>query len=165
MAEFDAEILATALQVLDHGKKHGVMVATAESCTGGLIGGALTSLSGSSSVYDRGIISYSNEAKMQLLNVPDQILDSYGAVSKQTAIAMVHGLFQCSAADIGVSVTGVAGPGGGSDDKPVGLVYIGHGKRSGEIIAERCLFDGDRSSIRRQTILRALQVLVERIIA
>lgn len=158
MSEFDQDIVQAAQRVLDLGNARGKMVATAESCTGGLIGGAITSLSGSSAVYDRGIISYSNEAKNELLNVPEEILAAHGAVSEQTAIAMVKGLLNCSVADVGISVTGVAGPTGGTPEKPVGLVYIGYGSRDGSIQAERCMFDGDRTAIRRQTITRALEL-------
>ena len=158
MSEFDQDLVQAAQRVLDLGNARGKMVATAESCTGGLIGGAITSLSGSSAVYDRGIISYSNEAKNELLNVPKEILAAHGAVSEQIAIAMVKGLLACSIADIGISVTGVAGPTGGTPEKPVGLVYIGYGSRDGSIKAERCMFDGDRTGIRRQTIIRALEL-------
>lgn len=161
MSEFDQDIVQAAQRVLDLGNACKKMIATAESCTGGLIGGAITSLSGSSAVYDRGIISYSNEAKNELLNVPEEILAAHGAVSEQTAIAMVNGLLNCSIANIGISVTGVAGPTGGTPEKPVGLVYIGYGSRDGSIQAERCMFDGDRPAIRRQTIIRALELAAD----
>ncbi|MEO0392610.1 MAG: CinA family protein [Pseudomonadota bacterium] len=156
MAEFDLEILDLVAQLSASAREKAMMVATAESCTGGLIAGAITSLAGSSAVFDRGIVSYSNEAKQELLAVPKDILATHGAVSHETACAMVHGLFTQSQAAIGVSVTGVAGPGGGSDEKPVGLVYVGHGLRGGAVDASRHLFDGDRPAIRRATIVAAL---------
>jgi len=131
-------------------------IATAESCTGGLVAGTLTAIAGSSDVYDRGWITYSNEAKREQLGVPLSLLEAHGAVSGEVAEAMAKGALHRSQADVAVSVTGIAGPGGGSPEKPVGLVYIGLWRKDGWHQVERCLFDGDRDSVRAQTVTRAL---------
>jgi nicotinamide-nucleotide amidase len=137
-------------------KTRGGMIATAESCTGGLIAAAITAVPGSSEFFDRGFITYSNEAKMQMLGVPEEILNAHGAVSEETARAMVDGVFRKSRAHLAVSVTGIAGPGGGSEEKPVGLVYIGYGVRDGTVGVARHQFDGDRSAIREKSAAAAL---------
>jgi nicotinamide-nucleotide amidase len=134
----------------------GWKIATAESCTGGLIAGTLTAIAGSSDVYDRGWVTYSNEAKREQLGVPSMVLEARGAVSGEVAEAMAKGALHRSQADVAVSVTGIAGPGGGSAEKPVGLVYIGLARKDGWSQVERCMFDGDRDSIRAQTVARAL---------
>ena len=134
----------------------GWKIATAESCTGGLIAGTLTAIAGSSDVYDRGWVTYSNEAKREQLGVSSMVLDARGAVSGEVAEAMAKGALHRSQADVAVSVTGIAGPGGGSAEKPVGLVYIGLARKDGWSQVERCLFDGDRDSIRSQTVARTL---------
>ena len=131
-------------------------IATAESCTGGLVAGTLTAIAGSSDVYDRGWITYSNEAKREQLGVPLSLLEAHGAVSGEVAEAMAKGALHRSQADVAVSVTGIAGTGGGSPEKPVGLVYIGLWRKDGWHQVERCLFDGDRDSVRAQTVTRAL---------
>lgn len=156
--DIDKALHAAAERVIELGKQQGCMLATAESCTGGLIGAALTSIPGSSSVYDRGIISYTNEAKIKLLLVAPFILDVYGAVSAQTARAMVRGLLDQSDAGIGLSVTGVAGPDGGTEEKPVGLVYIGFMRRGEPARAMSCQFKGDRAAVRHQSVLQALEL-------
>ena len=137
-------------------------VATAESCTGGLIAGAITSVPGSSACFSYGLVTYSNEAKRKLLGVPQQILTRYGAVSSETAYAMADGLKKLTEAVIAVSVTGIAGPDGGSEEKPVGLVYIGLAS-GGKIITERCQFSGSREEIRNKTVNRAI-VLIDQCI-
>ncbi len=131
-------------------------IATAESCTGGLVAGTLTAIAGSSDVYDRGWVTYSNEAKREQLGVSSSLLEAYGAVSGEVAEAMAKGALHRSQADVAISVTGIAGPGGGSAEKPVGLVYIGMARKDGWSQVERCLFDGDRDSVRAQTVIRAL---------
>jgi nicotinamide-nucleotide amidase len=131
-------------------------IATAESCTGGLVAGTLTAIAGSSDVYDRGWVTYSNEAKREQLGVSLSLLEAHGAVSGEVAEAMAKGALHRSKADVAVSVTGIAGPGGGSAEKPVGLVYIGLWRKDGWHQVERCLFDGDRDSVRAQTVTRAL---------
>ena len=119
-----SDVTAAAIAVLDACRARGWKVATAESCTGGLVAGALTEIAGSSDVVDRGFVTYSNEAKQQMLGVPKSTLERFGAVSRETAEEMARGALAQSLADITVSITGIAGPGGGSADKPVGLVHF-----------------------------------------
>src|SRR5256885_11365201 len=129
MADRDTQAAATALLDLCKAKK--LMVAAAESCTGGLVVGALTDIAGSSAVVDRGFVTYTNEAKQQMLGVPAATLEAHGAVSRETAEAMAKGALAHSSADLVVSITGVAGPGGGTTEKPVGLVHFGAASRDG----------------------------------
>ena len=136
------------------------MMATAESCTGGMIAAAMTEREGASGVFDRGFVTYSNEAKTDLLGVSVNMLKSYGAVSPQTAQAMVEGALKHSHAQVAVSVTGIAGPTGGSSEKPVGLVYIGYG-RANNIKVTKHNFTGDRAAIRQQTAEAALAHLLD----
>jgi nicotinamide-nucleotide amidase len=135
-------------------------IVTAESCTGGLVGAALTQIPGSSEVMERGFISYSNDAKIELLGVPPDILADYGAVSAQVSEAMAQGALEFSRADVAVSVTGVAGPGGGTSNKPIGLVYIGLANREGAVFHYRNEFKGDRDDIRAQAMQEALNLLL-----
>jgi nicotinamide-nucleotide amidase len=121
---FSADLLARAEKLLAEARAKGLKVATAESCTGGLVAGLLTEIPGSSDVVERGFVTYSNEAKEELLGVPREILKAHGAVSAETARAMVQGALKQSRADLAVAVTGIAGPGGGTADKPVGLVHF-----------------------------------------
>lgn len=135
------------------------MLATAESCTGGLIAACLTEIAGSSDVVDRGFVTYSNTAKTEMLGVPPALIAAHGAVSAEVAKAMAEGAIRHSAADLAVSVTGIAGPGGGTPGKPVGLVYIGTARRGAGASSQRCRFDGDRRAVRRQSVERALDLL------
>ena len=137
----------------------GKTLVTAESITGGGIGAALTAVSGSSAVYKGGIISYTNAVKHQLLGVPGDILEQFGAVSEPVARAMAEGVRNVLQADVAVSVTGLAGPGGDDYGNPVGTVFIGYSDENGTI-AKHCLFTGDRESIRNQTIETALCLLL-----
>ncbi|RWC55703.1 CinA family protein [Mesorhizobium sp.] len=140
-------------------QKRGIMLATAESCTGGMIIAALTDIAGSSAVVDRGFITYSNEAKMDMLGVSTATLDAHGAVSRETAIEMAKGALARSRAGLILAVTGIAGPGGGSADKPVGLVWFGVALAGRPTIAERQLFvDKGRDFIRRETVRHALEL-------
>ena len=148
----DATIKA-AHTLLDRLRTHGLMLATAESCTGGLIAAALTAIAGSSDVLECGFVTYSNAAKTRMLGVPAALIAAEGAVSEAVAKAMAEGALTHSAADIAVSVTGIAGPGGGSAAKPVGLVYTGCARRNGTITVQRHLFSGDRSAIRQKSVL------------
>ncbi|MCV9965349.1 CinA family protein [Pararhizobium sp. BT-229] len=142
--------------------KRGLMVATAESCTGGLIVGALTEVSGSSMVVDRGFVTYSNDAKIQMLGVDLATLAAHGAVSRQTAIEMVRGALTHSKADLAVAVTGIAGPGGGSVEKPVGLVHLAAASRGGNVIHREMRYgDIGRDSVRLATVRTALDMLEE----
>ena len=142
-------------------KKRKVIVALAESCTGGGLAAAITRIPGSAHWFDRGYVTYSNEAKRQMLGVSKRSLDRFGAVSEQVAREMVRGALRRSGADVAVSVTGIAGPTGGTRDKPVGLVWIAWAARGGEVQPRQFLFPGDRVDVRRQTILVALQGLIE----
>ena len=138
----------------------GLMLVSAESCTGGLLAAAMTDLPGSSEIFERGFVTYSNDAKRELLGVPADMLRDHGAVSAQVALAMVRGALKNSRAEIAVSVTGVAGPGGGSDSKPVGLVYIGYGSKDGALECAEHRFSGERSAVRRQSVDAALTHLI-----
>lgn len=150
------EVANALLQVC---QKRGIMLATAESCTGGMIIAALTDIAGSSAVVDRGFITYSNEAKMDMLGVSTATLDAHGAVSRETAIEMAKGALARSRAGLILAVTGIAGPGGGSADKPVGLVWFGVALAGRPTIAERQLFvDKGRDFIRRETVRHALEL-------
>jgi nicotinamide-nucleotide amidase len=147
-------------RVLELFRARGLKVATAESCTGGLVAAALTEIAGSSDVVDRGFITYSNAAKEAMLGVPSATLERYGAVSAETAVAMASGALQNSLADIAVAVTGIAGPGGGSRQKPVGLVHFAAASRSGQFVArERRYGDIDRRSVRERSVAEALELL------
>ena len=137
----------------------GWMAATAESCTGGLIAGALTEIPGSSAVVDRGFVTYSNEAKVELLGVPGALIEAHGAVSAEVAEAMATGALGNSHADVAVAVTGVAGP-GGSDAKPEGLVFLHAAARNGDVAAERRAFGpAGRDNVRRMTVETALTLI------
>ncbi len=147
---------AALLQIL---RARGWMVATAESCTGGLIAAALTHVAGSSDVVDRGFVTYSNAAKVQMLGVDEALIASHGAVSEAVARAMAAGALARSGANVAVSVTGIAGPGGGSADKPVGLVWFGCAVRGGETASTRQVFGGDRAAVRAQSVGFAFDLL------
>ena len=136
------------------------MMATAESCTGGLIAGACTDLAGSSAWFERGFVTYSNEAKSELLGVDAALIEAHGAVSEPVARAMAEGAIAHSRAQVAVAVTGVAGPTGGSPDKPVGTVWFGWSV-DGKLRSERRRFDGDRATVRAASVRYALQTLVE----
>ena len=136
-------------------------IATAESCTGGLIAAALTHVAGSSDVMERGFVTYSNEAKIAMLGVPMAMIGVHGAVSEAVAGAMVAGALAHSPADIAVAVTGVAGPGGGSAAKPVGLVWFGLATRYGGVRTQHMLFPGDRAAIRTQTVAHAFTMILK----
>ena len=137
----------------------GVKIGLAESCTGGMVAASITDIPGSSKVLEASLVTYSNSAKMKLLKVPAELLDNFGAVSSEVAKAMVQGVFAAVNVDIAVSVTGIAGPDGGSAAKPVGTIWFGCGQKDGEIITDCMHFVGDRTEIRRQSVLHALKML------
>jgi nicotinamide-nucleotide amidase len=148
-------------QLLALCRARGMRVATAESCTGGLVAAALTAIAGSSDVVECGFVTYSNAAKQKLLGVPATILRRYGAVSGETAAAMAKGALKRTRADLAVSITGIAGPGGGSKQKPVGLVHFAATSRDGKILKRRCLFGKiGRRRIRERSVVEALALLV-----
>ncbi|WP_119155180.1 CinA family protein [Caldimonas tepidiphila] len=140
-------------------KARGWRLATAESCTGGLIAAACTAVAGSSDWFERGFVSYANEAKTELLGVPPAEIEAHGAVSAEVARAMAEGALAHSRAQLAVAVTGVAGPGGGSPAKPVGTVWFGFSRQGGETLAECRRFDGDRAQVRAATVAHALERL------
>jgi nicotinamide-nucleotide amidase len=155
------DLLSLADQLGQQLSKRGQMLALAESCTGGWIAQSVTEIAGSSVWFDRGFVTYSNAAKTAMLGVRESTLQQYGAVSSQTASEMVAGALKFSDADIALAVTGIAGPGGGTAEKPVGLVFIAWQTRGQPC---RCLeqhFEGDRHAVRRQTVQKALQCLLD----
>ena len=154
----DAVLLAQAEAVLAECRALRWKIATAESCTGGLIAGALTAIAGSSDVVDRGFVTYSNEAKIEMLGVEPALIEAVGAVSQEVARAMAFGALQNSHANVAVAVTGVAGPGGGSVEKPVGLVWFGLATRDA-ISSESRVFPGSRAEVRQATVVHALKLI------
>jgi len=156
---FSDELTAQAKALLQDCREARVMVATAESCTGGLIAGCLTEIAGSSDVVDRGFVTYSNDAKNAMLEVPMALIEGHGAVSEPVARAMAEGALAKSLADITISVTGVAGPGGGTKDKPVGLVHFACAGRGRPTIAHHEVFPGDRADVRDSTVQTAFTIL------
>ncbi len=177
-ALFPDHITRLAEQVLAAARERGVTLRAAESCTGGLIAGALTSIAGSSDVFDRGYVTYANEAKRDMLGVPEDMLEKYGAVSSQVAEAMIAGALQSglvlrqaqdeafsnetlAQSTLALSVTGVAGPGGGTDEKPVGLVWFGIGSTDGSINSKKIIFpDETRAAIRIAAVKHGLTMLL-----
>ena len=158
---FDDAIKARATAVLDRYRAGGLKLATAESCTGGLIAAALTEIAGSSDVVERGFVTYSNEAKSELLGVPVALIAEMGAVSAEVAEAMAEGALAQSHADVAVSVTGIAGPDGGTAEKPVGLVYLGACRRDGSPRHLRRVFAGNREAVRRAALEEALDLALD----
>ena len=156
----DDRIRALAEAVLTRCRKSKLMIATAESCTGGLIAGALTEIAGSSDVVERGFVTYSNRAKTEMLGVPEALIARHGAVSAEVAHGMASGALAHAPVDLAVAVTGIAGPGGGSAEKPVGLVHFGVACKGKQAQSEHHVFPGDRGAIRRATIERALELLL-----
>jgi len=157
---FSDALLAAARDLLAAARSQGAQIATAESCTGGLIAALLTEIPGSSDVMDRGFVTYSNEAKQDLLGVPADLLEALGAVSEPVCRAMALGALKNSRAGFSVAVTGIAGPGGGSAEKPVGLVYIAAARRAGDVVVREYRFgDIGRDRVRLGTVEKALQLL------
>ena len=162
MSLFPVEIEQQAAHIVALYKEQQLMLSTAESCTGGLIAGALTEISGSSAVVDRGFVTYTNDAKMELLGVAQATLLEFGAVSKETALQMACGALIRSRADVSVAVTGIAGPTGGTDEKPVGLVHLALQTRAGTVHHRKMHYRAiGRSRIRLATVQTALEMLQE----
>lgn len=157
----DPEIAALAVALGARLRERSVLCATAESCTGGLVAGAITDIAGSSEWFDRAFVTYSNEAKMEMLGVPAAVLEESGAVSEATARAMAEGALARSRAQVAVAITGIAGPGGGSPDKPVGMVCFAWAVRGAAATVATRHFEGDRAGVRRASVLVALEGLVE----
>jgi nicotinamide-nucleotide amidase len=156
---FAPDLLSLAEAVLERCRSAGLMVATAESCTGGLVAACLTEIAGSSTVVERGFVVYANTAKIDLLGVAPATLERFGAVSEQTAGEMLTGALARSPADLVVAITGIAGPGGGTADKPVGLVFVGVQRHGATPLVERHVFPGDRAAVRDASVKRALELL------
>lgn len=155
----DTRVLDQAAVLLNLLRGRGWMVATAESCTGGLIAAALTEIAGSSDVMDRGFVTYSNDAKTTMLGVDPALIVAHGAVSAPVAAAMAAGALARSQSALAISVTGIAGPGGGGPDKPVGLVWFGLAQRGAAVQTESQVFTGDRSAVRSATVRHALTMM------
>jgi nicotinamide-nucleotide amidase len=156
----EATIRTAAIEILALCRARHLMIATAESCTGGLVAGALTAIAGSSDVVDRGFVTYSNAAKHEMLGVPEAVLERFGAVSRETAEAMARGALGRSKARLAVSVTGIAGPGGATDTKPVGLVHFAAAASDGRLISEERRFgEIGRDAVRAESVAVALQLL------
>jgi nicotinamide-nucleotide amidase len=154
------ELVGELLAACQHRK---LTLTTAESCTGGMVAAALTAVAGSSAVYERGFVTYSNEAKTEILGVATSLLEKHGAVSEPVARAMAEGAIAHSRADISISVTGIAGPGGGTTEKPVGLVHFATARRDGPTLSEKRIFAGDRDAIRLAAVAVALRLIVGRL--
>lgn len=160
---FPDDIQTLAEQIIMEATARGLMAATAESCTGGLVAGALTAIAGSSAVVDRGFVTYSNEAKSDLVAVPADLIAAHGAVSEPVARAMAEGAVARSRAAVSVAITGIAGPGGGSDEKPVGLVHFAAAGPAGVIHVEKRFGDIGREAVRMESVRVALGLLRDRI--
>ena len=160
---FPADIDALSVKILDAAKLRGLMVVTAESCTGGLVAGALTAVAGSSAVVDRGFVTYTNAAKTRMLGVPAELIEAHGAVSEPVARAMASGALAASDAAVSVAVTGIAGPGGGSPDKPVGLVHFAADGALGPVHVERRFGDIGREAVRLDSVRQALGLILRQL--
>ncbi|MGH6866688.1 MAG: CinA family protein [Methyloceanibacter sp.] len=159
-SEIDGRLTALAADLLDACRRNGDKLVTAESCTGGLVAATLTAIASSSDVFERGFVTYSNAAKSEMLGVPFWLIERHGAVSEDVARAMAGGALTHSQGSLAVAVTGIAGPGGGSADKPVGLVHFVAGRPEGPMHHERVVFgDVGRSEVRRRSVERALALL------
>lgn len=159
----DDELYRLAEEVGNALRQRAMMLATAESCTGGWVGEAVTAVPGSSGWYDRGFVTYTNEAKQEMLGVAAATLATYGAVSEQTVREMASGALHNSRAQVALAISGIAGPGGGTADKPVGTVCIAWALANGVVASERRVFAGGRREVRQQAVERALQGLLERL--
>ena len=151
---FASNLISLATEILQKSATKNLKITTAESCTGGLLSALFTEISGASKVFERGFVTYSNEAKIQMLGVKKETLENFGAVSKEVAGEMAQGALKNSSADVAIAITGVAGPNGGSAEKPVGLVYIALNER-----VQKFNFGGDRSEVRKSAIIAALEML------
>jgi nicotinamide-nucleotide amidase len=158
--ELDAKLIAQAADVLEAARNKSELIVSAESCTGGLVAAALTAVPGSSDVFERGFVTYSNAAKSESLGVPLWLIEKHGAVSEDVARAMAGGALNHSRAGLAIAVTGIGGPDGGTPEKPVGLVHFAAGRADGEMHHERVVFgDVGRAEVRRRSVERALALL------
>lgn len=156
----DQRIISEAAALLDAARERGDLIVTAESCTGGLLAAALTAIPGASDAFERGFVTYSNTSKSEMLGVPAWLIERHGSVSEDVARAMVGGALTHSRATLAVAITGIAGPGGGTQDKPVGLVHLAAARRDAPVSHEQILLgDIGRNEIRRESVARALALL------
>ena len=160
---FPSDVTELTIELISKCRDAGIKVATAESCTGGLIAGCLTSVSGSSDVFERGFNTYSNEAKNEMLGVPLELIKGHGAVSEPVAGAMAEGALKNAPVQLTVAVTGIAGPSGGSPEKPVGTVQIASACEGKPTINEHFLFERDRDAVRLATIKKALEMMLKQL--
>lgn len=156
---FSNEIMDQAEKLVEALRQRKLMMATAESCTGGLLAGLITTVPGTSDVFERGFVTYTNESKMQMIGVPEAILNEQGAVSRECAEAMAKGALARSSADLAISITGIAGPTGATPAKPVGLVHFGLARRDGLLQHRQERFPGDRTAIRLASLEVAMELL------
>ncbi len=159
----EGDIRGAVEQLAQRLVESGIMLTAAESCTGGWLAKVCTDMPGSSKWFERGFVTYTNESKQEMLGVSVSTLQAYGAVSEATVGEMAVGALKSSRAQIAVAISGIAGPGGGTVDKPVGTVCFGWALKGEEPTNERCCFDGDREAVRAQAVLHALQGLIERL--
>jgi nicotinamide-nucleotide amidase len=157
---FPQDILDRASRVVALCRQQKLWLTTAESCTGGLIASAITEISGSSEIFGRGFVTYANDAKIEMIGVDQNLIEKNGAVSEPVARAMAEGALTHGSADIAIAVTGIAGPGGGSVDKPVGLIHLACARRGKSTVHKRHVFTGDRTAIRLATVATALDMLL-----
>ncbi len=160
MSPYPDAVLILAEDLIEICMEAGLRLALAESCTGGLVAGCITAVPGASNVLDRGFVTYANEAKTDMLGIEETILETNGAVSEPVALAMAEGALARSKAQISLSITGIAGPGGGSGEKPVGLVHMASARNGRETLHEKHLFKGDRDSVRMQAVQSGLRLLL-----
>jgi len=161
---FEPEIIARAASILQRAREQNLKIATAESCTGGLVAALFTEIPGSSATFDRGFVVYSNAAKHDMLGVPAELIETHGAVSAQTACAMAEGALAHSQADIAIAITGVAGPGGGSAEKPVGLVHFASARAGAPTMPVEMRYgDMGRANVRRAALESALDLIESRL--
>lgn len=159
---FSKEITTHASRLVDTLRDKGLTITTAESCTGGLLAAAITEIDGASQVFERGAVTYANAAKHDMIAVPDTLLAQHGAVSREVATAMAEGAREAAGAGIAVAITGIAGPTGGTEEKPVGLVFISVAQTNGETVARKFLFEnGGRSAIRQDSVQEALNLTLQ----
>jgi nicotinamide-nucleotide amidase len=160
---FPKSVADLAEEALEACRGSGLMLAVAESCTGGMVAACLTSLAGASAVLDRGFVTYTNLSKQELLGIPSNLFVTVGAVSEEVARAMAEGALEHSQAQVSVSVTGIAGPGGATPGKPVGLVHMASARKGRATLHERHVFSGDREAVRRQATEAALRLLLRQV--
>ena len=160
---FPKSLADTAAEVLESCRGAGLMLAVAESCTGGMVAACLSSIAGASTVLERGFVTYTNRAKEDMLGVPSRLFATVGAVSEEVARAMAEGALERSPVHLSVSVTGIAGPGGATAGKPVGLVHIASARKGRATLHERHVFSGDRDAVRRQATEAALGLLLRQV--